>query len=42
MHYYEKHFLRNLNSKAESNEEKEIFERIDELYEKLKNVELEI
>lgn len=42
MHYYKTHFFKNLNSKAESTEEKEILERIDELYKKFKEVELEI
>jgi len=40
--YYEANFSQNLNSKAESNEEKEIFEKIDELYKGFKDVELEI
>lgn len=42
MHYYETHFLTNLNSQTKNNEENEIFEKIGELYEQFKDVELEI
>lgn len=41
MRYYETHFSKNANFKKENKEEREIFEKIEELYQKSKDKENE-